>query len=68
MLVVYSLALAETREIEFIFSDGLLNDEDAHQLDSILDLSGLDVKLAQTLADVIIKNQFQISTIVSLHH
>jgi hypothetical protein len=67
MLVVCSLALAETREVESFFSDGLCNYEDAHQMDSIL-VSELDVKLAQTLADVIIKNQFLLSTINSLHH
>ncbi len=37
MLVVRSLALAETREVESFFSDGLLNVKDAHQMDSILD-------------------------------
>ncbi len=61
MLVVRSLALAETREVESFFSDGLRNYEDAHQMDSVL-VSELDVKLAQTLADVIIENQFLIST------
>jgi hypothetical protein len=49
-----------------LFSDGLCNDEDDHQMDSILD-SELD-KLALTLADVIIENQFLILTIVSSHH
>ena len=67
MLVVRSLALAETREVESFFSDGLCNYKDAHQMDSSL-VSELDVKLAQTLADVIIKNQFLISTIDSSHH
>ena len=57
MLIVRSLALAKTREVKYFFSDGLLNVKDAHQMDSILD-SGLDVKLSQTLADIIIKNQF----------
>ncbi len=39
MLVVRSLALAVTREVESFFSDGLLNvKDDAHQMDSILDL------------------------------
>ena len=38
-------------------SDGLLNDKDAHQMDSVLDL-GLDVKFAQTLADIIINISF----------
>ena len=42
MLVVRSLALAETREVEFFFSDGLRNIEDAHQMDSVL-VSELDV-------------------------
>ena len=37
MLVVRSLALAETREVESFFLDGLLNVKDAHQMDSILD-------------------------------
>jgi hypothetical protein len=37
MLVVRSLALAETREVESFFSDGPLNVKDAHQMDSILD-------------------------------
>ena len=37
------------------FSDGLLNVKDAPQMDSILH-SGLEVKLRQTLADVIIEN------------
>jgi hypothetical protein len=67
MLVVRSLALVETREVESFFLDGLRNDKDAHQMDSILVLE-LDVKLAQTLADVIIENQFLISTIDSSHH
>jgi len=42
MLVVRSLALAETREVESFFSDGLRNNEDAHQVDSVLVLE-LDV-------------------------
>ena len=67
MLVVRSLALAKTREVDSFFSDGLLYVKDAHQMDSILD-SGLEVKLSQTLADVIIKNQFLILTSDSLHH
>ena len=41
MLVVRSLTLAETREVEF-FSDGLRNNKDAHQMDSVL-VSELDV-------------------------
>ncbi len=65
-MLVCSLALAETREVEFFFN-GLCKDEDAHQMDSILDLE-LDVKLAQTLADIIIKNQFLISTIDRSQH
>ena len=44
MLVVRALALAETREVESFFLDGLLYVKDAHQMDSILD-SELDVKL-----------------------
>jgi hypothetical protein len=66
MRVAHSLTLAKTKEVKSIFSDGLLNDKDAHQMDSILDL-GLVVKFAQTLPDVIIKNQFLISTINSSH-
>ena len=54
------------QEKSSLFSDGLLYVKDAHQMDSILD-SGLEVKLSQTLADVIIKNQFLILTIDSLH-
>jgi hypothetical protein len=50
-----------------LFLDGLCNYKDAHQMDSVLVLE-LDVKLTQTLADVIIENQFLISTINSLHH
>ena len=42
MLVVRSLALAETREVESFFSDGLRNNEDAHQMDRVL-VSELDV-------------------------
>ena len=42
MLVVRSLALAETREVESFFSDGICNIEDAHQMDSVL-VSELDV-------------------------
>ena len=42
MLVVRSLALAETREVESFFSDGLRNNKDAHQMDSVL-VSELDV-------------------------
>jgi hypothetical protein len=42
MLVVCSLTLAETREVESFFSDGLRNNEDAHQMDSVL-VSELDV-------------------------
>ncbi len=38
----------------------LLNDEDAHHMDSILNLE-LDSNLAQTQADVIVKNQCLIS-------
>ncbi len=64
MLVVRSLALAKTREVESFFLDGLLNVKDAHQMDSILDLE-LDVKLRQTLNDVTIKNQFLILIIDS---
>ena len=67
MPVVCSLALAKTREVESFFSDGLRYNEDAHQMVSVL-VSELDVKLTQTLADVIIENQFLISTINSLHH
>ena len=68
MLVVCFLALAKTREVESIFSDGLHNhDKDAHQMDSVLDLE-LDIKLAQKLADVIIENQFLILTTDSSHH
>jgi hypothetical protein len=65
MLVVCSLALSKTRKVES-FLDGLLNVKDAHQMDSVLDL-GLDVKLTQTLADVIIKNQFLILIIDGSH-
>ena len=36
-------------------------------MDGVL-VSELNVKLDQTLADVIIKNQFMILTINSLHH
>jgi hypothetical protein len=61
VLFVLCLALVKTREVESFFSDGLCNDKDAHQMDSILDLE-LDVKLDQTLADVIIKNQFLVLT------
>jgi hypothetical protein len=50
-----------------VFSNGLCKDEDAHQMDSVLDLE-LDVKLAQTLADIIIENQFLISTIDRSQH
>ena len=67
MLVVFSLVLAETREVGSFFSDGLHNYEDAHQMDRVLVLE-LDEKLAQTLADVIIENQFLISAINSSHH
>ncbi len=42
MLNVRSLALAETREVESFFSDGLRNNKDAHQMDSVL-VSELDV-------------------------
>ena len=42
MLVVRSLALAKTREVESFFSDGLRNNKDAHQMDSVL-VSELDV-------------------------
>ena len=42
MLVVRSLALAKTREVESFFSDGLHNNKDAHQMDSVL-VSELDV-------------------------
>ncbi len=42
MLVVRFLALAETREVESFFSDGLRNNKDAHQMDSVL-VSELDV-------------------------
>jgi hypothetical protein len=42
MLVVRSLALAETREVVSFFSDGLCNYEDAHQMDRVLVLE-LDV-------------------------
>jgi hypothetical protein len=66
MPVVCSLALAKTREVEF-FLDGLLNVKDAHQMDSILDSELEDVKLSQTLDDVIIKNQFLILIIDSLY-
>ncbi len=66
MPVVRSLALAKTRKVESFLLDGLLNVKDAHQMDSILD-SGLEVKLSQTLADVIIENQFLILIIDSLH-
>jgi hypothetical protein len=45
------------QEKSSLFLDGLLNFKDAHQMDSIFDL-GLDVRLSQTLADIIIKNQF----------
>jgi hypothetical protein len=65
MHVVCSLALAETREVDPYFLDGLLNVKDAHQMDSILD-SELDVKLSQTLDDVIIENQFLI-LILTVH-
>jgi hypothetical protein len=38
MLFVRSLALAEIREVESFFSNGLCNNEDAHQhqMDSVL--------------------------------
>ncbi len=36
ILVVRSLALAKTREVESFFSDGLCNNKDAHQMDSVL--------------------------------
>jgi hypothetical protein len=42
-----------------LFSYDLRNYKDVHQMDSIL-VSELDVKLAQTLAEVIIENQFLI--------
>ncbi len=49
------------------FLDGLLNVKDAHQMDNILDRDlELNVKLSQTLDDVIIENQFLILIIDSL--
>jgi hypothetical protein len=42
MLVVRSLALAEKREVDSFFSDGLRNYEDVHQMDRVL-VSELDV-------------------------
>jgi hypothetical protein len=56
-MLVVPLALAETREVVSFFLDGLCNYKDAHQMDSVL-VSELDAKLAQTLANVIIENQF----------
>ncbi len=55
------------QEKSSLFLDGLLNVKDAHQMDNILD-SELDVKLSQTLDDVIIKNQFLILIIDNSHY
>jgi hypothetical protein len=46
--------------------DGSLDYKDAHHIESILELE-LDVNLAETLADIIIKNLRLILKIDSLH-
>jgi hypothetical protein len=66
MLVVCSLALAKTREVESFFSGGLLNDEDAHQIDSIL-ASELEMQILLRLSLMSSSKFSPILTIDSSH-
>jgi hypothetical protein len=68
LLFVLWPCLAETREVDSFFSDSLRNYKDFPSDGQSPSLGARCVKLAQTLADVIIENQFLISTIDSSHH
>jgi hypothetical protein len=67
MLVVRSLALAKTREVESFFFRWSSQCQRCPSDGQHPRLGARDVKLSQTLDDIIIKNQFLILIIDSLY-